>query len=293
MNKTIGIIGLGFVGGALKNGFEHFGLNNITVFDPKNEGTSLKDVTSQDIIFICVPTPMCDGGKIDDSIVGSVLSDLDVAKYRGIIVIKSTLIPTSVNKFINTFGDLKIVTNPEFLTERRAKQDFIDTEWILIGGSESSVKVIRDLYEYTYRNAPQKIEYAELSAEAAMMAKYMTNVWFAVKVSLMNEYYELWKRLLDGGSVNGSWNDLVSAFSLDKRVGKTHLSVPGPDGDMGWGGKCFPKDLNALASLCREFSSNNAMMEMAWSDNKKYRNNKDWLTIDGAVTDLYSDSEDS
>lgn len=286
MDTSIGVIGLGFVGDALKNGFEHFGVTDIAVHDPKIE-SSVDDVIGKDIIFICVPTPMKMGGNIDDSIVHEVLRELESRKYSGVAVIKSTLLPTSVNKFRKWFPTLRIATNPEFLTERRAREDFINTKWILLGGDNCDTSILKRLYSFVYRDSPHAIMYAEISAEAAMMAKYMTNVWFSVKVSLMNEFHELWGKLQDDGEISGSWHDLVNAFALDERVGPTHLQVPGPDGDYGFGGKCFPKDLNALMALSREMGSSTKVMAAAWNDNVDYRANKDWLTIDGAVSEDY------
>lgn len=287
MNKKIGVIGLGFVGDALKNGFEHFGITDISFYDPKIQESSMDDIINADIVFVCVPTPMKTGGSIDDSIVDKVLLDLNDRKYGGIAVIKSTLLPTSVRIFTKKYSNLRIATNPEFLTERRARQDFIDTEWVIIGGDQESCRQIRDLYEFVYRDASQHIEYAEVTAEIAMMAKYMTNTWFSVKVSLMNEYNQIWNCLRDSDRVLGDWDDLISAFSLDKRVGPTHLQVPGPDGDRGFGGKCFPKDLNALMSLCTRTGTNCDVMKSAWNDNLIYRKDKDWLNIDGAVVEDY------
>jgi len=249
MDKSIGIIGLGFVGDALKNGFEYFGVTNIAVHDPKILGSTISRVIDKDIIFICVPTPMCKGGAIDDSIVQNVLRELETEHYSGVAVIKSTLLPTSVCKFRKWFPTLRIVTNPEFLTERRAREDFINTEWILLGGDKDDISLLKELYLFVYRNAPQDIMYAEVTAESAMMAKYMTNVWFSVKVSLMNEYHQLWNILTDKDMVSGDWDDIVRAFSLDSRVGPTHLQVPGPDGDFGFGGKCLVGDEVVHAKL--------------------------------------------
>lgn len=234
MKISIGIIGLGFVGDALKNGFQHFGISDIKQYDPKICGTSYDDVLDTDVAFVCVPTPMKNGGSIDDTIVDDVLNELSHRHYAGLVVIKSTLLPTSVSKFINQYDRLRIATNPEFLTERRAREDFINTEWIILGGDKNDIAMLKELYKYVYRNARQNIEYAEITAEAAMFVKYMTNTWFAVKVSLMNEYYQLWSML-----GNDEWDKVVGAFSLDKRVGPTHLQVPGPDRDRGWGGKCL------------------------------------------------------
>jgi UDPglucose 6-dehydrogenase len=117
-----------------------------------------------------------------------------------------------------------------------------------------------------------------------MMAKYMTNVFFATKVSLMNEFYQLYEKF-----GNGDWEDVVKAFSTDFRVGKTHLKVPGPDGDKGWGGKCYQKDINALVSIAKECNTVNNVMSAAIETNKAVRTNKNWLNIEGATTKAYKE----
>jgi len=278
----IGIIGLGFVGDAMKFGCEHFGFTDISVYDPhKIKGSKITDIENTDIVFICVPTPMGAGGKIDDTIIINVFKELSSINYTGIAVIKSTLLPTCVYKIKIQFSDLKIVTNPEFLTERKARQDFINSEWVVLGGDDIYTEILQEFYINLF---PQKMKIARVSAEAAMMAKYMTNTWFSVKVSLMNEFYHLWQKI-----GNNDWHDVVEAFAHDSRVGPTHLDVPGPDGDFGFGGKCFPKDLNALKSLADNLGTVQSVMQAAWNDNKKFRNNKDWLTIDGAVSNDYKE----
>lgn len=285
---SIGIIGYGYVGSAIGHGFKHFGYKDIKIFDPNVQPESkINDVIDCDIIFICVPTPMGEGGHIDDSIVEETINELEARNCEALIVIKSTLLPTSVKKFKDKFVKSKIATNPEFLTERRAKEDFINSKWIILGGKTSELAQLYSMYSKMFPTADISL----LSAESAMMMKYMTNTLFASKISLMNEYRELWDKLLKSEQVSGSWDELVEAFSTDHRVGTEHLDVPGPDGDRGWGGRCFPKDLNALMSLCKEYNTSCKVMNAAWKDNLNYRTNKDWLIIDGATTPNYVEED--
>ena len=282
---SIGIAGLGFVGDALKNGLEHFGYVGIKVYDPyKFPDININNIINCDIIFVCVPTPMGQNGAMDDTILRNVLDNLN--GYNGVVTIKSTVTPSTINKIKIDYSKLRIATNPEFLTERIARQDFIDTKWVIIGADNSNdSEILIKLHEKMF----PKAKVAVVSPEAAMMVKYMTNVWFAVKVSLMNEFYELWNKMCDEREISCGWDDLVKAFSLDLRVGSAHLQVPGPDGDRGWGGRCYPKDLNALMALCREYDTSSKVMSAAWDDNRKYRKNKNWLKIDGAVTAEYKE----
>lgn len=285
----IGVIGLGFVGQALVDGINHLADKEIhidfRVYDPKyTENVTIDMLDDSDIIFVCVPTPMGADGHIDDSIINSTLFNLERIGYKGIVCIKSTVLPTSIIKFKKTFKSLKIITNPEFLTERTAREDFINSEWIILGGENEDLKLIEGFYRDLFKN---KAKIVKVSAEEAMMAKYMTNTLFAVKVSLMNEFYYLWNSINDN---RDSWNNIIKAFSSDTRVGLTHLEVPGHDGQMGWGGKCWPKDLNALMALSKNNETVHNVMEAAWESNKIFRKDKNWLKIPGAVNEHYKDN---
>lgn len=276
----VGIIGFGFVGDALHNGLNIRFTSDISIYDPnKLPKSSIKDVKGTNVVFICVPTPMSKNGDIDGSIVRDVLRKLSRIRYKGIVVIKSTLRPDIGLRLLKSYKKLRIVANPEFLTERTARQDFLDSKWVIIGGCDDDTKLIYKIFDRCFPLA--KIVCTDF--QTALMAKYVTNVWFAVKVSLMNEIYQMAK------SNDIDWDDLVKVFSADKRVGNTHLSVPGPDGDTGFGGKCFPKDLNAFIAWSNKLGTVNNVMKAAWNTNLSVRKNKDWLNIDGAVTDLYKE----
>jgi UDPglucose 6-dehydrogenase len=295
----IGIAGFGFVGDALHHGISHFRSNEkfnelisgIQVYDPhKLPDSKIESLKNCDITFICVPTPMGKNGDLDDSIIDDVLSELNSIGHKGVVCIKSTVLPTSISKFKDTYRDLRITTNPEFLTERSARIDFINSEWVLLGGDDVDLEPLVKFYRlmFNIEETPfqkfKEIDIIKVSAEEAVMAKYMTNTWFAVKVSLMNEFYSLWNSLNPNRS---SWDDVVKAFSADPRVGPTHLDVPGPDGDFGWGGRCFPKDLNALIGLSNKHFCLHNVMKAAWQTNLVFRSNRDWLKIPGATNEEY------
>lgn len=275
----IGIIGLGFVGDAIKHGLEHYGYKNFRIYDPyKIPESKVEDISITKLCFICVPTPMSKGGEMDKTALVDVLDNLSKINYEGIVVIKSTVIPTVIKEIVEVYPHLKIISNPEFLTERRARQDFIDTTYIILGGDQKNCILLRKIYKTMFPEAKIVI----VSAEAAMMAKYMTNTFFATKISLMNEFYHLW-----GALGFSDWKDVIKAFRIDTRVNANHTQVPGPDGDTGFGGKCFGKDLNALNSLAKKMDVPNYVMSGAWEDNKFFRHKKDWLEIEGAVTQDY------
>jgi UDPglucose 6-dehydrogenase len=282
----IGIIGHGFVGEALVHGIHHLAKEHeLLIHDPNRtsefgENVKISEMDKCSLVFICVPTPMDIDGKMDCSIIEDVFYKLSNIEYEGVVVIKSTVTPVHVRYLINKFKCLRITTNPEFLTERVAKIDMMNTEWVIIGANKNDYSDLYSLSKYMWPQA----EISIISPEAAMMVKYMCNIWFATKVSLMNEFYKLYEKI-----GNGDWEDVVKAFSTDFRVGKTHLQVPGPDGDKGWGGKCFPKDINALISIAKEYDLIHNVMSATIETNKIVRTNKNWLNIEGATTKAYKE----
>lgn len=272
----IGVAGCGFVGSAVVDGInkldpghEFYKYDPYLYKDIKIE--SLKDC---EMIFVCVPTPMDNNGKMDDVCLRDVFNNLSAINYKGLCIIKSTTVPIVVRKLIDDFKNLRIVTNPEFLTERVALQDFINSKWVIIGGEDEDSKKLYDFFIKLWPNA----KFSLIKADEAMMVKYMCNTWFSVKVSLINEFYDL----VDKTGMD--WNNVINAFATDDRVGPTHLQCPGPDGDRGFGGKCFPKDLNAMLYIMNELGIQNDVLKAAWTDNKYFRKNKDWLKIKWATS---------
>ena len=240
----VGIVGNGFVGSAMLHGFI-LHVDDVLIYDksPQRSTHTLQEVVKQsNVIFLCVPTPMFESGECDLSIVESVVSEIggyqDKEKLesnpvidRQVIVIKSTVVPGTVEKLSEKFKDMNLVFNPEFLTERKARLDFINTSRIVFGGEEKDLDVVEELYRIRFPYT--KVIRTDLAT--AQLIKYMANCFFATKVSFMNEMYEICE------SVNGDWNKALEGFITDGRIGNSHIDVPGHDGDFGFGGKCLPR----------------------------------------------------
>ena len=276
----IGIIGNGFVGGALYNGFKDFA--ELKVFDTnpeKSTHTMEEVVQTSDYIFVCVPTPMnkSNNGRADLSIIESVLNAVSSNKGEGhnpIVAIKSSIPPGAGQKLVSKNSNLNIVFNPEFLTEKRADLDFLEADRIVIGGKQKNTSALSSVYKERF---PDK-NIIETDIQTAEFIKYMCNCFFATKVSFMNEMYQ-------GAMALGvNWQDAVAGLITDTRVGRSHLMVPGPDGDFGFGGKCFPKDINAFINIFNDVGVNSSVLEAAWDKNLEVRNNHDWEDIPGAVS---------
>ena len=282
----IGVIGNGFVGSALIHGFV-LHTEEIYVFDkdPHRATHSMKQlVDNSNIIFICVPTPMFESGECDLSIIEEVIEELSL--YQDIkdkvIVIKSTVVPGTIEELARKNPEMNFVFNPEFLTERKARLDFINTARIILGSDKISAS---EAVENLYRARFPHTKIIKTDFATAQLIKYMANCFFATKVSFMNEMFQVC------AAINADWTTAVNGFISDGRIGNSHIDVPGHDGDFGFGGKCFPKDINAMIKRAEEIGVDPRVMKAAWEKNKEVRTNLDWCSIPGAVTKNKSKKE--
>ena len=280
--KKIGIIGKGFVGSAVAHGFsEATGYQaEIKIFDknPLRSTNSLEElVTSSDVIFISVPTPSNKDGSINLEILSQCLSEINhiatqTDSYNAVYLIRSTVVPGTTRSFQEQFPKLKLVFNPEFLTERSANFDFISQSRFILGGSEDNAKAVSDLYKDRFGNSVSVII---TDYESAELTKYVCNTFFATKVSFLNEM-----RILSD-KVNANWDDVMEGFLRDGRIGSSHSQVPGPDGKFGFGGSCFPKDIQALIHFADGLEIDLSVLKGAWKTNIKVRPEKDWEELVG------------
>ena len=273
MKRNIGIVGNGFVGNSIAFGFSPTHEIKIHDKDPLRNLNTLDEVLECDFIFVAVPTPMCEDGSISLSVVEAALQEIaDNNKNRNnIVILKSTMIPGSTNNFIKQFPELNIVFSPEFLTERTAKLDFLTQARIILGGSKKLTKRVAELFKERFMHT-YIIETDTITAE---LIKYMNNVFFASKVSIMNEM----KLMSD--AVGADWDAALKGFAADQRIGDSHLNVPGPDGKLGFGGSCFPKDINAFTSMASELGVDVPTIKGAWETNLNVRPEKDWEKLKG------------
>lgn len=286
IDKKIGIIGNGFVGSAVEFGFSaNVGVDaDVKVYDKdENKSThTLKEVVVEsDIIFISVPTPSNQNGSVNLDIVNDVLAEISQIKkenkFDNIILLRSTAIPGTTRKLQEKYSNLRIVFNPEFLTERSANQDFINQSRFVLGGDPNDISIVSKLFRERFGST---ISIIETNYESAELIKYMTNTFFATKISFLNDM----KILSDESGAR--WEDVIEGFVRDGRVGHSHLNVPGHDGKYGFGGSCFPKDIQALISYGDSVGVDLSVLKGAWKTNLKVRPEKDWEQLKGrAVVD--------
>ncbi len=235
--KKIAIVGHGFVGKATDSIFDK-DVDKL-IIDPKY-GNDIADLKAfnPEFVFICVPTPMGKNGQ-DGKILEDVINKLHKENIQAILIIKSTVIPSNLNKFEDKFSD--IIYNPEFLRERHAIEDFIESEFIILGGESDVARRVADLYKYNSKCKAEK--YILTDIKKASLIKYTVNSFLASKVLFFNQINELF---IAHGYKEKDWEEFIEIIALDERVGSSHMSVPGYDGRKGYGGACFPKDIDAL-----------------------------------------------
>jgi len=268
---NIGIIGQGFVGNAIFQKFKSY--FKIYTYDLKKSlcNSSFNFIAENcNVVFICLPTPMNPDGTCNINLVENTIESLNQLKHR-IIVIKSTVIPGTTDSLNSKFKNCSIVFNPEFLTERNAVQDFNNQNRIILGGPRPSTSILKQIYTRVFPNA----HVVKTGSTHAEMIKYFTNCFLATKVIFANEMYSLSKAL------NLDYDKIVEYATLDSRLGHSHWSVPGPDGDFGFGGHCFPKDLSAIIALTEKLKTTNFLLKSVSKTNNKIRMNRDWEKMKG------------
>lgn len=290
-NFKIGIIGQGFVGSAIREGLKDFYTVRGYDLDPEKcfnlkWTNKLEELANHsDIVFVCVPTPMRKDGSCDTRILENAIKELDEAcasigriASRPIVVIKST-IPSGTTerigkKYINRNDetpDMHVCFSPEFLTEANSFEDFKNQTRIIVGGEINSTQIVKLMFEKVFTNIP----IIKTDAQTAEMVKYFINCFLATKVTFANQIFQI---CLDN---NIEFKKVVDMALLDQRIGKSHLSVPGPDGDLGFGGHCFPKDLAAMIAFGSINNGDTSFLKSVQEFNDKVRMFRDWEKMKG------------
>jgi len=212
-----------------------------------------------DITFLCVGTPSLKNGNIDLTFIKESTKQIAaVLKNKNryhLVVVKSTVLPGTTQNIVlplleqysgkKVGADIGLAMNPEFLKEGVAIKDFLEPDRIVIGSyDEKSKTTLRELYQNF------SCPLVETSLSAAEMIKYASNAFLATKISFINEIGNLCKKL----GINTY--DVATGMGLDKRIGRPFL-----DSGIGWGGSCFPKDVDALIAWAKEIKEHSRIIE--------------------------------
>jgi len=272
----IGVWGAGVVGQAIGKALES--KYKVVYYDKyKNKfKKNRSQIRKCEIVFICVPTPMKPSGEIDLSIVKSSVEEIDSITERGTIcILKSTCIPGTTRSLAQQFSRLKLVFNPEFLREKYAFEDARNMNRVIIG---TNSRIIYQKVKRMYKRVFPAADYFHVTWEEAELIKYFANVMLAGQIGLANELYQICQK------AGIKYSKIVKIVLMDKRIGR-NINVPGPDGYLGFGGKCFPKDLNALIKFAEKMGYNPELLKAVWDLNLEVRQTRDWLSIYGAVSE--------
>ena len=280
----IGVIGYGFLGSAIVHGF---GLHtDIKIYDKFKKGfNTLGETTDHaEFLFFCLPTPMFEDGNQDLSILEEAVSEVHKNiqdDKKRIAIIKSTVLPGTNQKLQDKYAKLTFISNPEHLTARNNKLDFICASRIIIGGEQKwAIERVEALYRHRFGNS---MPIYKTSWKSAEMEKYVANCFFAVKVSYFNFIYDLCEKLgLD-------YEEIKNMVLSDGRIGRSHCDVMSGDGvsEKGkrqYGGACFPKDINALLRFSESLNIDPKLIRASWEQNVEGRPERDWEQISGVMS---------
>lgn len=254
MLKNIGIVGYGFVGKAIHVAFKHN--TEAIIIDPKISDIALQKLVDEKtpITFVCVNAPTRDDGSVDATNIYTVFQQLADIKYEGVLVLKSTVPPSVVNDLYDKFakdstmskdGFLRFVYSPEFLRESSWEDDAVEPQMIILGGNFFDCKEVQEIYE-RHSHVRSAVRFFVTTHGEAAMVKYTINTFLALKVAFFNQLYQMYSDYEGQPPHWETWNHFIKMVQADLRMGYSHMQVPGYDGQFGYGGSCFPKDVKAF-----------------------------------------------
>lgn len=259
---NIGVIGLGAVGTAVVDGLSKY--HFVEGYDIDGRG-SMDQILKTDVVFITVPTDSDNHGSLDTSIVESVVSDLSNKNYLGIVVVKSTLSPRTMDTLHSRHSDLRLCYMPEYLREKDALEWFANPDRIVISGDKNDIEVVLESFSWVDEDVP-RLEMSYLEAELSKLAH---NAFIATKVTFTCEV----ERICDDNScdphkvMNGVW--------VDRRINNPAHLTPRLGG---FGGKCVPKDTEALVSFDKDRNSILTHLKKRGSEERVSKIRRDRLT---------------
>jgi UDPglucose 6-dehydrogenase len=254
------VAGYGYVGKAVVRALES--KHEIVIVDPKYTENKISDHADAEGIIICVSTPSLPTGGCD---CGNIVNVLDQTPIHVPVLIKSTVTPAVVETLDEIYNQHWLMYSPEFLRAKSAEQDFINQKHIVIGGDDP------DCYWQTIFQEclPNCQLFFRCSSKEASLIKYASNSFLALKTSYFNHLFDI---CLNTGM---DFDVVRQILTHDTRIGTDHSMVPGPDGERGWGGHCFPKDTTAFVQWARSIETPISTLETAIEYNHSIRKSLD------------------
>jgi UDPglucose 6-dehydrogenase len=254
----IGLLGRGTVGKAVYEGLEYLG-HEMCFFDPAYEGSTLADVLDTDCVFICVPTDQAPNGDCDTSIVDRVVAELANANYKGLLSIKSTVIPGTTDRLQAQYPNLRLSMVPEFLRAKSALADFVYNHDLLVVGTYNREDA--DMLVEIHGSFPENI--ARVTPTEAEVIKYFNNVHHAMSVTFANITYDVCNKL------NANYMNVYKAITKRDCINPAYL-MANPN-MRGYGGHCLPKDTSAWNNLIKNLGLPYTLIQSVINDNEKVK----------------------
>lgn len=254
----VGVIGFGYVGSAVAWAHND---HDVIINDPQlKDSTPLSKFVGCDAVYICVPSPSTEDGHCDTSILESVLKELTVHESVPIIS-KVTAPPATYEMLQKQYPNL--VYAPEFLTARNNIKDYLLSNLLIVGGLDPYVHRAVEIILSSIDVDKGQVLITDI--KTASFYKYMMNSYLATKVTFMNDFFELAEK------DNIDWNGIKVLAKHDDRIGDTHMQVPGFDGQFGWAGACFPKDVAAIIEYALDKNLEFELLQRVETINNKHR----------------------
>ena len=254
----IGLLGRGTVGKAVYEGLEYLG-HEMSFFDPAYEGSSLADILNTDCVFICVPTDQAPNGDCNTSIVDLVVTQLNDYNYKGLISIKSTVIPGTTDRLQAQYPQLRLSMVPEFLRAKSALADFVYNHDLLVVGTYNREDA--DMIVEIHGSFPENV--AKVTPTEAEVIKYFNNVHHAMSVTFANITYDVCNKL------GANYMSVYKAITKRDCINPAYLMAN--KNMRGYGGHCLPKDTSAWNNLIKNLGLPYTLIQSVIDDNEKVK----------------------
>lgn len=260
VKMKIGIIGVGVVGNAIKKYYEKKNKYTVLCYDKYKDLGSFNDVLTSNILFLCLPTPFVED-KYDISELENTCKLLNGKKDINIIL-KSTVTPGTTEYLENKYN-INIIHNPEFISQKTATEDFENQYHIILGcNNKEKLKNIETFYKTDFPDC----EYTLTTPKESELTKLALNNFYCVKIQFFTEMYLLCDKL----GIN--YDNIKNTMLKNKWIHPNHTQIPGRDGQVSYGGMCFPKDSNALYSFMKETCEHYKVLEATIKERNILRN---------------------
>ncbi len=272
VDTRVGIVGVGLVGSAMVDSFIEFGYelgSTLFAYDKYKDGGigSMEDVMKADLLFMALPTLYSDQiRKFDLTSIRDTLEILKNKKYDGVIIIKSTVEPTTT-EMLSQIYDTPLIHNPEFLTARTSVNDFRNQKQIVIGNTKNCPQKNIDITETFFRKYFSNASIFCCTSTESECIKLFANCFYATKVQYFTEIYLLCEKL------GVSYDTVKNAMIRNEWINPMHTTVPGPDGMISYGGMCFPKDTMALLNFMHICGTPNQVLRAVTCERDMMRGN--------------------